>query len=184
MLITSEENKGVGWEVVGPLILMPLKRLDDIEKERSMGISAVSRMLKEKKGGLQEKLLSAIQWAGRATTDNRKEEAFLLYAIALESLILAENEKDELLYRLRTRTSHLLGEGIESRKKIYKRLGDLYGIRSQIVHSGKYQVTDSDLGQMRFLTKNCILRVLTEEPFTSFESIDDLVCWFNDRILE
>jgi hypothetical protein len=184
MLIMSDGNKRVGQEVVGPLIPMPLKRLDEIEKEHGIGILAVSCMLKEKKGGLQEKLLSAIQWAGRATADSRKEEAFLLYAIALESLILAENEKDELLFRLRTRIAHLLGKDIESKKKIYERVRDLYRIRSQIVHSGKYQVTDSDLGQMRFLTKNCILRVLTEQPFVSFGSIDDLVNWFNDRILE
>jgi hypothetical protein len=35
-------------------------------------------------------LLAAAQWAGRATIERRCEQSFLLYAIALEKMMLSE----------------------------------------------------------------------------------------------
>ncbi|KAF0106522.1 MAG: hypothetical protein FD146_2530 [Anaerolineaceae bacterium] len=185
-LITSGEDKrnySVSRQVVGPLAPLSAKMLGDVDQTRKVGLSAASQLLVKRKGDFQERLLSAIQWAGRATTENRKEQAFLLYAIALESLVLADNEKDELLYRLRTRVAHLIGEGVPSRKQLSKQVKDLYGIRSQIVHSGKYQVTDADFGRIRLVAKSCIIRILTDQTFISMESTKDFISWFDDRIL-
>jgi len=107
-----------------------------------------------------------------------------LYAIALESLILIENDREELTYRLRTRIAHLLGgENYSKRGKIAKQVRDLYTIRSRIVHSDKYQVTDADLNLIRYITKASILRILNDEPFSSMTSIQQLVEWFDKKIL-
>ena len=55
--------------------------------------------------------------------------------------MLSDNEKDELQYRLALRVAHLLGDDAEARKTIVDQVKDLYKIRSQIVHSGKFRVT-------------------------------------------
>ena len=100
-----------------------------------------------------------MQWAGKATVERRKEESFLLYAISLESLVLAENENVEMTYRLRQRVVHLIGkEDNESRVLLSKKISDLYTIRSKIVHTGYYQVTDADLSLIRLYSKSCILK--------------------------
>jgi hypothetical protein len=95
-LITSsnaQHKYSVGGQVVGPLAPLSAKMLGDTEQTRQMGLAAANRVLVERKGAFQERLLSAIQWAGRATVEIRKEESFLLYAIALESLVLVARLK-------------------------------------------------------------------------------------------
>ena len=127
-------NFKFGYERVGPFMLISLTKLLEIDKKRNMGFSKVNNLLLKKRNDLEEKIISAIRWAGKATIENKREEAFLLYAISLESLILLDNEKDELTFRLRTRVAHLLGNSIEKRKAISKRMNNLYDTRSKIVH--------------------------------------------------
>lgn len=83
---------------------------------------------------LEDRLIASLQWAGRATISPRKEEAFLFYMMALESFVLAGKETNqELSYRLRLRVAHLLGSTLEQRRNVFKKMADLYGIRSAIV---------------------------------------------------
>ncbi len=179
----TKTKSSFGWSSVGPLQLFSFNHLLENNKKRNLGFTRVSDLLIKKQNRLEEKLISALQWAGKATIESRREEAFLLYAISLESLVLLENEKEELTFRLRTRVAHLLGKDIEDRKRITNEIRDLYGIRSKIVHSGSYQVTDADLSLIRFYSKNCILRILNDEPFKSMNSIEALVEWFNEKML-
>lgn len=172
-----------GYEVAGPLMPFSFPQLLENNKKRNWGFSEIVNLLAKKRNGLEDKIISAIQWAGKATVESKKEEAFLLYAISLESLILLDNEKEELGYRLRTRVAHLLGSDLESRTKISNRVRDLYTVRSQIVHSGSYQVTDADISLIRSYSKNCILHIVNNEPFSSMDSINSLVQWFNEKIL-
>ncbi|MDP1715285.1 MAG: HEPN domain-containing protein [Anaerolineales bacterium] len=179
----EKPNFTFGWEVAGPLMPFSFPQLLENDKKRDWGFSKIANLLAKKRNGLEDKIISAIQWAGKATVEGKKEEAFLLYAISLESLVLLDNEKEELGYRLRTRVAHLLGGDLESRMKISNKVRDLYTVRSKIVHSGSYQVTDADISLIRLYSKNCILHIVNNEPFSSMNSIDSLVQWFNEKIL-
>lgn len=174
----------IGAQVVGPLMPLRWPLLAQSNQRYNLGLERAGSLLAKKRNGLEDRVLAAIQWAGRASAEkNRKEQAFLLYAIALESLVLIENETDELGYRLRMRVAHLLGKTVESKRTLVKDLKKLYGIRSKIVHSGSYEVTDLDLFKLRFITKNCILRILKEEPFSSMTSVGQLTGWFDEQML-
>jgi len=179
----EKPNLTFGWEVAGPLMPFSFPQLLENDKKRGWGFSKIANLLAKKRNRLEDKIVSAIQWAGKATIESKKEEAFLLYAISLESLILLDNEKEELGYRLRTRVAHLLGSDLENRMKISNKVRDLYTVRSKIVHSGSYQVTDADISLIRSYSKNCILRIVNSEPFSSMNSVDSLVQWFNEKIL-
>lgn len=135
------------------------------------------------RGDLADVLLSAIQWAGRAAVDARPEEAFLLYAIALESLLLGPGKAMEPTYRLRLRVAHLLGSDEVSRKELVGVVGELYDVRSKIVHAGKYQVTDDDLGLIRYLTTQSISRILIFQPFALMKKHAELEEWFEKQLL-
>ncbi len=143
-----------------------------------------SLLLKKNRNAIEERLISAMQWAGRATADERNEEAFLLYAIALECLIMERGNEPELGYRLRMRVAHLLGSDLPIRKNIRNTVNRLYSIRSAIVHKGEYLVTESDLKLMRHFAKESIVRMLLEEPFRLMEKDEDLIGWFDERLLE
>lgn len=67
-----------------------------------------------------------------STTDSAIE-----LGIALESLFLAEDEQDELGYRLRTRAARLLETEPGARHTAADLVRDLYRIRSMAVHRGR-----------------------------------------------
>jgi hypothetical protein len=185
--VFSQDNKFVhafGWEAAGPLMPVSLRLLFETDKKHGLGFLKVLEMLRRKRNDLENRLIAAMQWAGRATAEIRKEEAFLLYAISLESLILLDNEREELSYRLRTRIAHLLGIDTGGRLEISKKVGELYSTRSKIVHRGWFQVTDADLGLMRFYAKMSVLRILVEEPFNYMKNSSELVRWFNYQIMK
>ena len=131
--------------------------------------------------GHQNRVLSAIQWAGRAAVEWRAEESFLLRAIALESLILGY-KNTELTNRLALSIVHLLGNWLKIRKVGVAQVKELYGVRSAIVHSGKYEVKKEDSVIMRKYVLSCFRRILEEKRFTKMSGKDDLDEWFDARM--
>lgn len=182
----NEVGASIGNSRVGPAGPLSLDKLHENDDQYKLGLSTVSRILALEKGRgkFQDSLLGAVRWAGKAAVSGRTEESFLSYAIALESLILADNEREELQYRLITRIAHLIGPDLASRKKLSNTMKNLYRLRSQIVHSGEADVTDVDLAKMRFITEQCICRVLKDPTFSEIKTIQDWADWFNDRILD
>jgi hypothetical protein len=169
---------------------LSLRRLREVDAHRHFGFAHASRLLAAPRQPLEDQLLASLQWAGRATVraprnafHRRREEAFLLYAIALESFVLAEGDPVELGYRLQLRVAHLLGETPDARRALVARVKQLYKVRSAIVHSGSFRVTDADLGAMRQLAKLSLIRACTSDDFTRMRVPDDLAAWFNDRLL-
>jgi hypothetical protein len=189
-------DSGKGGSVISnershPLFPLNLNSFVERCKNRNLGLSKASELLKkDRKNKLEERLFAAIRWSGRATIEFQREESFLLYAIALETIVLCDNDKDELNYRLRIRVAHLigrepdLGEVPESRKDISGRVKKLYDIRSQIVHTGNYSVTDAELYEIRQMAKLSILHILNLNPFINMQNADELRDWFDREILK
>lgn len=136
----------------------------------------------EQPNGHQRRVLSAAQWGGRAGAESRAEEAFLFRAIALETLALGDREKTELTQRLALSIVHLLGDALRNRKDAFSKVKMLYGVRSTIVHSGKYEVDQSHSMLLRGFVLRSLLRVLGERVFTKMVGKDDLSDWFDARM--
>ncbi len=83
------------------------------------------------------------------------------FAIALECLILPI-QSEELAYRLSLRVAWLFEENGHQRMKFAKRIKELYALRSKIVHSGSYEVAEKYRNDVCCITKNAILRLLTD----------------------
>jgi hypothetical protein len=93
----------------GPLKKFVLRDLHS-KRARDFGASSIFQWLGSgTRTAFQQRVVTAFGWAGRATADDPREEAFLLYLISLESLILGEKADRELSYRLKVRCAHLLG---------------------------------------------------------------------------
>lgn len=170
---------------VGPFVLLSLKGIESSRAEK-VGFYRINEILaKDDRSPIEERILASVQWAGRAAVkqQQRPEEAFLHYAIALETIMLGRQQDVELAYRLSMRTALLAGETPEKRAEIKKEVRDLYGIRSKIVHSGHYEVTDADIGNIRKFTIICIMRILTEKPFVSMTEEEEIDNWFDQAML-
>ena len=185
-MVTVEEDSKNSYlfDSPGPLMDFPIKDLLKLEAEQGVGFSKVQVLINKNRNEYEERLLTAIRWAGKATVlayHDRKEDAFLLYMIALKSVIVPENAP-EITYRMSLRLAHLLASGAEYRPGLAKKVRELYGIRSSIVHSGSFEIKDSDLATIRLFTKNCIVHLLRDEPFNTINSTDDLLNWFDTKI--
>jgi len=169
---------------IGPLQEINVLRIIESSKKDNIGFDYVINLLtKNNLNKFQQSLLTAIQWAGRAVVANRREEAFLLYAIALESIILVDSPNSELSYRLRLRISHLITSNLKNRNEVANTVKELYNLRSKIVHDGKYEISSLELDTIKYISISCIKRLCVDPLFRNMASPKDFADWLEDRIL-
>jgi len=161
-----------------PYVSLKLPSLESPQATK-LGFARVSELLgNENNNTLDNRILAAFQWAVRATVDNRKEEAFLLFTIALESLVIGKKDQ-EIGFRFKNAVVHLIRKTLEDRIQLFKRLGELYATRSGIVHAGNFQVTDSAVKEVESYTKIACLTLVTDERFRGMNTGDALDEWFH-----
>ena len=110
---------------------------------------------------MQELVLTAVRWAGRATIEATREESLLLFAIALECLVLPTRGA-ELTHRLSQRVAWILSGDPDQRRGLTKRVRELYEVRSRVVHDGHYEVTEFERNGIRAVAKEVIDRLLLD----------------------
>jgi plasmid stability protein len=91
----------------------------------------------------------------RAMRRRAPVDAAIDLGISIESLYLSDMQDDrgELSFRLRIRSARFLGSTEAERKRIYRLMGDVYGLRSRAVHTGSVDA---------ILRKKPVLEVLQE----------------------
>ena len=169
---------------VGPMGGYSLAKLS-AQKGIQKAIKRVRKLLgKQSRNEVEELLLTAVRWSGRATVSERLEESFLLYAIALECIVLPGMDGGELRHRLSQRVARLLGGNMGDRVVLQQKTKKLYDIRSKIVHNGFYEVNEDDLNVMRTIAKRVVLRLLSSAEVQGFTRIDHLSNWYECQMLE
>lgn len=167
----------------GPLHQFSFAQISPAMK-RFLELRKVSEWLeKSRPSGLQDRILSALQWAGRAAAEERREESFLLYAISLESLLLGGQSHSELTESLALRGAHLLSGDRSARENVYKELKILYRIRSKIVHSGSLEVTDDELARISAVVRGALVTILHLSPLAEMTEESQLEDWFKGQLL-
>ena len=80
-------------------------------------------------------------------------DAVLDFTIALEALLLPydpDTRRGDLSYRFRMHGAHHLDEDAADRRVLFRRLRDIYDMRSRLVHGGKYP----EKGEIRMIREN------------------------------
>ena len=180
LAICEKESITPSFRRAGPVRQLPLNQIANRK-----GFARVSSILaKETPSSLEERILASLQWAGRAQIEARREEAFLLYAIALESLLLGRDTKTEISHRLAVRCAHLGGgPTADDKKRVVREILALYETRSRIVHSGNFVVSDSELALMKEYSVLTLFVVIDAEPFRSMTEVRELEQWFETQLL-
>lgn len=109
---------------------------------------------------IEECILVAIQWAGRAHSDSQSQQQVLSLITALECLL---NPTDGRPFRIGLSESavFLVGsEDLEGRIKLFHFLASMYEARSKISHGGSAKVTDSDVATLQRIVGAVIMRVV------------------------
>lgn len=114
------------------------------------------------------------------TARDNDTDAVLDFTIALEALLLPYDEntrRGDLGYRFRIHGAHYLAEGMGQRQAVAKQLSGIYGMRSQLVHGGKYPDANkikSTRDTAHDLARRGLLRAVTQ-GFPSAETFNRAV---------
>ena len=165
--------------IKGAVVPVDLRALDQLDSFRR----ALNLISQENSNGFEKRLISALQWAGRASIQERSDQAFLFYAISLENLLLGTKRETELSYRLSLYGAHLFGDSRKSRMETHERLKNLYRLRSGIVHAGSALIGETELALIRHYAKRGILMLLLDEAFSKMVTEEDLDNYFKSRVL-
>ena len=117
---------------------LSVRKIDPLSAEGTkVGLARASVILaSQQPTDLDERILSALSWAGRGIVEERPEQAFLHFAIALEALLTKARSRAGDTDRVRLRAAHLMGTTPASRKYAFDLLSRLYQTRNAIVHAG------------------------------------------------
>ncbi|MGO9402870.1 MAG: hypothetical protein ACLPVW_05285 [Terriglobales bacterium] len=146
------------------------------------GGAAVSDLLRQNHT-FADRVITGYVTAGTACVEPKPQLAFLLFAIALESVVLGEQVKTEITYQLSTRVAHLLALTVAAKRSIVKQVNELYKLRSEIVHSGKNEISETDLYTIREICLRSLFTLTTSPEFTGMKCVEELDQWFDDRML-
>ena len=144
----------------------------------------ISEMLSSPENEFSKRVLSGYAFAGAACVDAHPERRFLMFAIALESVVLGKDTKTELTHQLATRIAHLIGNGPSGRKHVVRWVNNLYDRRSKIVHTGEYGVSRTESGLIQFYCMAALANLVLLSPFEGFTKNAQVEAWFKDRMLE
>lgn len=152
---------------------------------RRVGLDRVHDLLaRPKLSDLEKRILTAIMWAGRARAERRHEQAFLLYAIALESLVTKPNARAGITERLKMRVAYIIHRKAENRRILVSTMERLYDIRSALVHTGtSAELSDGDLKLIEWIAEHAIVHMLVRPPFRKMKDAAQFERWFEDRML-
>jgi hypothetical protein len=144
----------------------------------------LSRLLASDPNEFEQRILSGYALAGAACVDPHPERRFMMYAIALESVVLGKDVQAELTYQLGARLAHLIGNGLRGRQAVASAMNALYRRRSRIVHTGAYGVPRSEASLLWFYCTVALSMLLMSPAFEGFKSNKELEAWFTERMLE
>ena len=149
------------------------------------GLPLVDEMLRsEARTDLQQRIIVGLAWAGRAKVEFRPEQAFVLYAIALESLLAKHGGRAGVTTRVPLRAAQLLGGPREHRRKVHARTERLYDLRNAIVHSGHAaDLQTADVEDMQDLVNLALTSMLLHPPYLKFRSVREFDEWLDDQRL-
>ncbi len=140
-------------------------------------------MLTGERTDFAERVLASLSWAGRASKETRTDSAFVMYGVALESLLTKKGARGGVSDRLRMRVSQILSKAPANRRKIYELMGELYRMRSELVHGGiSDDMRENDLHVLRTVVQGVLTRFLTKLPFRTMTRDQELERWFDDRV--
>ena len=179
------ETGRCSWGWSSPTILS-VSRIDLTSgRAKEIGLPRVNEMLcRPVPSDLEIRIITALGWAGRAHAEIRRDQAFLLLAVALEALLTKATSRAGVTERLCLRVAHLLGKDSQTRKEMYDTVHRLYRIRSVLVHTGdSTELEDGDLATLEAFVDSAVTTVLVEQPFAGMRTAGEFDKWLDDQLL-
>jgi hypothetical protein len=155
------------------------------EMVKHYAFNELSDVLKKEEAdrtGLERVIVTAIRWLGRSVNATDLPEQVLSLAIALERLMIPDNEQGGKADSLALRLAFLVGENEDSRRIIYDQGKKLYRLRSDVVHDGRIQLPTADIEKLEGYS--CLALIKMAQNLKDWKTHNDFVYWAKKRTLQ
>lgn len=183
-IVLSDQEAGSFYQMSGAVDKIPLNKFP--VNNPDYGYDKIWGMLKkDNPTKLEQRIISAISWAGKALRDEEPARALTQYVFALEALLQLQQRgsmvSPSITYQMAEFAAFIISDNLKDRVEIEKRIKNIYSRRSAIAHGGSQEVVDSDLGEALFLLKHIITILLTVDPFKNYTTIEEVSGWVKNQ---
>lgn len=131
-----------------------------MEQCGAMEVASVLEKPVEALTDIERVLLRGLHWFGNAVGHDEAENELLSLTTCLETF-LTPRDGNPIGTAIAEGIAILLNDHLDERRRLKKRVKDLYGKRSGVSHGGKKAVLESDLIELRDIAKRLIRKVIT-----------------------
>lgn len=177
VLSESKDSFDLKMVVTGPLV--PFEISDEsISLMKDLGIFKLSEII-EKNGNeinsFEEVLLRGVHWFASAQKQEESENRLLNLITTIETF-LTPKDGNPIGTAIAEGTAILLSTGLENRKKMKKRVQELYRLRSAVSHGGKKNIFNTDVKELLLIVAN-LIRVLIDflDAFSTHKDLFDFI---------
>jgi hypothetical protein len=175
-------NKGYHVGETGAGIRFPFDlNPHNIEELKNIGVFELSEILqKDRPTNYEENILRATHWLSSSRSQIEPENCFLCGIIALE-VLFTPKDGSPIINAISEAVAILLGDKVDQRKIIKRRIKELYAMRSAISHGGSKSILNADLNELILIVGTLINMLLKRR--CKFQNRDQLLDWFEDQRL-
>lgn len=168
---TAQEN------IVGPLIPFEINdpHLERMIKIGMFKMSKVIAKLDKELGDFERVVLRALHWVANSQTQEESENKLLNLITCMETF-LTPRDGNPIGTFIAEAVAILLADNLENRKRLKKRVQELYRLRSAVSHGGRKAILDTDLSELEkiagILTMTLIKRM---DEFPTHKALFDWI---------
>ncbi|MDX2242845.1 MAG: HEPN domain-containing protein [Leptolyngbyaceae cyanobacterium bins.302] len=131
------------------------------------------------------RILSAVEWIGKGLRDKNSARSLVQFTFALEALFFYQKKgilvSPSIASTLAEFTAFIVGANCIERLDIIRKVNEIYEKRSAVAHGAKQSVSIISVSEALRLVKSLITQIITSSEFLTFQSINDLRDWVNER---
>lgn len=181
-LAISEKHVSTNSRVIGAVV--PLELTDDrLAHMEKIGVFVLSNVLRKAEADISDferTLLRSLHWFSSAQTQGEPENRFLNLVTSLETL-LTPRDGNPIGTAIAEGVALLLSDNLADRKRVKRRIKELYQQRSAVSHGGKKPILDSDLRELEVFSGSLLMVLIHRRA--EFSSQKALLDWLEDAKL-
>ena len=128
---------------------------------------------------LQNRIISAVDWIGKAVNEVDDANALIQSVFALESVLQLDTGifRPSIVANIAETAAFLLEKTCEKRCEIERMIKSIYEARSAIVHGGRAKVSFEQANNALSTTKEVIVSMLVHPEISKFSCMKELERW-------
>lgn len=150
--------------------------------DRTMGNDVIWDLLT--KGALPDlhrRILSAVEWGGKAAHDSDPVQAFVQCMFGFETLFTFQEKgvlvSPSVASQIAELTAFVLETNVNARRDIYRRVSAMYGQRSGVAHGGSMAISREAAQDVLILLRKVVAALLTSSDLRQLQTMTALRQW-------